>query len=177
MEYLKDHLKPGNRVLDVGSGSGYLTACFWRFINSKGCDQNTKIVGIEHQQPLVKKSKENLNNDNPNMLSSEQVTIVGEFIKHKQSTWSLGWYLINVSEGDGRKGYSPLAPYHAIHVGAASPEKPATLLSQLAEGGRMIVPVGPEGGEQHMMQVNCIISQNKSIIYMKFMILSNILVW
>lgn len=61
-------------------------------------------------------------------------------------------------------------------MGAASPEKPATLLSQLAEGGRMIVPVGPEGGEQHMMQVNCIISQNKSIIYMKFMILSNILV-
>lgn len=78
MEYLKDYLKPGNRVLDVGSGSGYLTACFWRFINSKGNNAETKVVGIEHQSALVKKSKENLNNDDPNMLSSEQVTIIGE---------------------------------------------------------------------------------------------------
>lgn len=78
LEYLKDHLKPGNRVLDVGSGSGYLTACFWRFINNeKGNNENTKIVGIEHQAALVTKSKENMNNDNPNILLSDQVIIVG----------------------------------------------------------------------------------------------------
>lgn len=56
-------------------------------------------------------------------------------------------------EGDGRKGYPEHAPYNAIHVGAASPETPQTLISQLANGGRLIVPVGPEGGEQYMMQV------------------------
>lgn len=56
-------------------------------------------------------------------------------------------------EGDGRQGYPRFAPYNAIHVGAASPEKPHTLISQLAAGGRLLVPVGPEGGSQYMMQV------------------------
>ena len=60
-------------------------------------------------------------------------------------------------EGDGRKGYSQQAPYNAIHVGAAAPVAPKALIEQLANGGRLIVPVGPEGGEQYMMQVSTIL--------------------
>ncbi|XP_065363284.1 protein-L-isoaspartate(D-aspartate) O-methyltransferase-like [Calliphora vicina] len=131
LEYLRDHMKPGAHVLDVGSGSGYLTACFYRYLQAQGDNSNTRIVGIEHQPELVCLSKENLNNDDPQMLQSGKLIIV---------------------EGDGRKGLPEHAPYNAIHVGAAAPETPTALIEQLAKGGRLIVPVGPEGGEQYMMQ-------------------------
>lgn len=78
LEYLRDHMKPGAHVLDVGSGSGYLTACFYRFIQAQGDNPNTRIVGIEHQPELVGISKENLNNDDPQMLKSGKLIIVGK---------------------------------------------------------------------------------------------------
>jgi len=132
LEYLRDQLKPGAHVLDVGSGSGYLTACFYRYIKGKGDHPNTRIVGIEHQKSLVDLSKENLNSDDPGMLESGNMLII---------------------EGDGRKGYAANAPYDAIHVGAAAPDTPTELINQLANGGRLIVPVGPERGTQYMQQV------------------------
>jgi len=131
MEYLRDHMKPGAKVLDVGSGSGYLTACFYRYIKSQGENANTKVVGIEHQPELVRQSTANLNADDVNLLQSGQLIIV---------------------EGDGRKGCPEHGPYNAIHVGAASPELPNALIEQLAKGGRLIVPVGPAGGDQYMQQ-------------------------
>lgn len=79
LEYLRDHLKPGYHVLDVGSGSGYLTACFYRYIQAQGENSNTKVVGIEHQPELVYLSKKNLNNDDAEMLKSEKLVIIGIF--------------------------------------------------------------------------------------------------
>lgn len=49
---------------------------------------------------------------------------------------------IQIITGDGRQGFTSAAPYDAIHVGAASPSKPVELIKQLANGGRMFVPVG-----------------------------------
>lgn len=74
-------MKAGAHVLDVGSGSGYLTACFYRYIQQNGDNPSTMIVGIEHQGSLVKKSIENLNNDDPLMLSSGKIMIIGRYIK------------------------------------------------------------------------------------------------
>jgi len=46
--------------------------------------------------------------------------------------------------GDGTLGWRPYAPYDAIAVSAASPAVPAPLIEQLAEGGRMVIPLGDQ---------------------------------
>jgi protein-L-isoaspartate(D-aspartate) O-methyltransferase len=54
----------------------------------------------------------------------------------------LGYQEIEVVWGDGSEGYAPGAPYQVILVTAGAPDVPPTLLQQLAEGGRMVVPIG-----------------------------------
>ena len=44
--------------------------------------------------------------------------------------------------GDGTKGWPEKAPFDAILVTAAAPKPPKSLLDQLAEGGRMVIPIG-----------------------------------
>ncbi|NWW70676.1 PIMT methyltransferase, partial [Climacteris rufus] len=126
LELLKDQLVEGAKALDVGSGSGYLTACFARMIGPTG-----KAVGVEHIKELVHESIRNVQEDDPMLLSSGRVKLV---------------------VGDGRQGYPEEAPYDAIHVGAAAATVPKELLKELKPGGRLIVPVGPEGANQVLMQ-------------------------
>jgi protein-L-isoaspartate(D-aspartate) O-methyltransferase len=54
----------------------------------------------------------------------------------------LGYHNVRVEEGDGSLGWPPSAPYDAILVTAAAPAVPPPLLKQLAEGGRLVIPVG-----------------------------------
>jgi protein-L-isoaspartate(D-aspartate) O-methyltransferase len=54
----------------------------------------------------------------------------------------LGYGGIEVLVGDGSEGYAPAAPYAVIMATAASPEIPPPLLDQLADGGRLVIPVG-----------------------------------
>lgn len=49
---------------------------------------------------------------------------------------------VEIIEGDGTLGHPPSAPYDAILITAATPEVPEPLLVQLAEGGRLVAPVG-----------------------------------
>jgi protein-L-isoaspartate(D-aspartate) O-methyltransferase len=55
---------------------------------------------------------------------------------------NLGYDNVTVRIGDGYKGWPEKAPFDAIVVTAAPPEIPQALIDQLAEGGRMVVPVG-----------------------------------
>lgn len=64
---------------------------------------------------------------------------------------SLGYENIHVRIGDGYKGWLEEAPFDAIIVTAAPPEIPQPLIDQLAEGGRMIIPVGEEDKVQQLI--------------------------
>lgn len=127
LELLKDNLYEGAKALDVGSGSGYLTACMALMVGESGL-----AVGIDHIENLVNMSIENIKKDQPGLIESGRIKLV---------------------VGDGRLGYKEEAPYDAIHVGAAAPELPQELVNQLKPGGKLIVPVGREGHNQMLEQV------------------------
>jgi len=63
---------------------------------------------------------------------------------------NMGYENVRVVAGDGTRGFPEAAPYDAILVSAAAAELPSTLVSQLAEGGRMIIPIG--GAEAQQLQ-------------------------
>jgi len=126
---LEDVIREDSRILDVGSGSGYLVACFAKIIGSKG-----KVYGIDHIEELVEQSKKNIQKHHADLIGSGRIELI---------------------TGDGRLGYPPGAPYDAIHVGAAASELPQPLLDQLAIGGRMLIPVSDTSGHgQEFLQVD-----------------------
>jgi protein-L-isoaspartate(D-aspartate) O-methyltransferase len=58
---------------------------------------------------------------------------------------------VSLMLGDGTYGWKTYAPYDAILVGAASPDVPQPLLDQLAEGGRLLVPVGSKEEQELLL--------------------------
>ena len=60
----------------------------------------------------------------------------------------LGVENVTLRVGDGSRGWVEEAPFDRILVGAAAPQPPETLVAQLAEGGKMLVPVGDDSGQE-----------------------------
>lgn len=107
-------LTPSDRVLEVGTGSGYVTALLAQL--------TAEVVTIERHRALA---------DSANQVLSR-----------------LGYRNIRVIVGDGSRGFPEAAPYNAIIVSAAAPELPHELMDQLAEGGRLIIPIGRDDSQQ-----------------------------
>ena len=124
-ESMLPYLHPAAQVLDIGSGSGYLTAVLANLVGEQG-----KVVGLDHIQGLVDIATKNL-------------------AKSEQGRDWLQRGKVKFVKGDGRLGY--LDPnsqgeveeqWDAIHVGAAAKEAHENLIKQLRRPGRLFIPIG-----------------------------------
>ncbi len=82
------------------------------------------------------------------------IELVDELAQEANSTLKkLGYKNISVRSGDGYNGWPEYAPFDIIIVTAAAPEIPGPLIEQLAEGGRLVIPVGRPGNIQELKLV------------------------
>jgi protein-L-isoaspartate(D-aspartate) O-methyltransferase len=102
--------QPSDKVLDVGTGSGYQTALL-----TKLCKQVCAVEVVEELSERAAALLSRLNVDN-----------------------------VKFRIGDGTLGWPEEAPFDRIVCGAGGPDVPPAWVEQLAEGGRIVMPVGSE---------------------------------
>jgi protein-L-isoaspartate(D-aspartate) O-methyltransferase len=112
-------LRPTDRVLDVGTGSGYAAAVLASIAD--------EVWSIERHESLATAARQRLA--------------------------ALGFDRVHVITGDGSRGWPDASPYDAICVAAAASRTPGALLDQLAEGGRLVIPIGSASSEQTLMRI------------------------
>ncbi|KAI9891598.1 MAG: hypothetical protein M1814_002532 [Vezdaea aestivalis] len=128
-ESLLPYLSPGSTVLDVGSGSGYLTHVLANLVAPTGT-----VVGVDHISGLISLATGNMRKSSVGAGLLEQGRVT--FLK-----------------ADGRLGFAERQPYDAIHVGAAARELHDSLLDQLKAPGRMFIPVDNENSAGQVIWV------------------------
>jgi protein-L-isoaspartate(D-aspartate) O-methyltransferase len=112
-------LRPTDRVLEIGTGSGYAAAVL--------AEIAAEVYTIERIPVLAERARARLA--------------------------ELGYATVHVLTGDGTLGWPEHAPYDAIVATAGGPRAPQALLDQLAIGGRLVMPVGPDPYEQQLVRI------------------------
>ncbi|MFA4834119.1 MAG: protein-L-isoaspartate O-methyltransferase [Patescibacteria group bacterium] len=117
--------KPGERILDVGSGSGWTCGLLAQIVGERG-----KVYGVERIKELKEMAESN----------------VGKYDFINKG-------IAQIFYGDGTKGLPTFAPFDKIVVAAAAEEIPEALMAQLKIGGRLVIPVGKQFESQEMVVV------------------------
>jgi len=113
-------VEPGDRVLEVGTGSGYQAAIL--------ATLGAQVLSLERHADLAETARRCL--ADLGLLERVEVRVA-----------------------DGSLGAPDAAPFDAIIVTAAAPAVPDSLRQQLADGGRMVIPVGPRHEQQLLLVV------------------------
>ncbi|TXT58641.1 MAG: Protein-L-isoaspartate O-methyltransferase [Promethearchaeota archaeon] len=123
------NLKKGDKVLEVGTGSGYHASLCAEIVAANNSKTSGHIYTIERHEDLAEKARENMRRTG--------------YDKY-----------ITVIVGDGTLGYPQEAPYDKILVTAASPMPiPPPLKQQLKEGGILCIPAGSRRYTQNLYKI------------------------
>jgi protein-L-isoaspartate(D-aspartate) O-methyltransferase len=90
------------------------------------------------------------------VVSVERYRTLADTARERLKT--LGYSNVTVIAGDGFSGAPERAPFDRIIITAAAEEVPAALVDQLGEGGKMVLPLGPRDGTQHIVKVSKTVS-------------------
>jgi protein-L-isoaspartate(D-aspartate) O-methyltransferase len=115
------NLRGDEKVLEVGTGSGYQAALLSRLAR--------QVIGVERVGELARAASERLH--------------------------ALGFDNVSVHAAGEVLGWPDEAPYDGIIVSAGAPHTPQSLIDQLGEGGRLVVPVGGRNVQQLVRATKC----------------------
>lgn len=118
--------KAGERILDIGSGSGWVTALLAKIVSKA---EKGRVYAVERILELKEFGENNIRKYN--------------FIEKG---------IVKFFCQDGTKGLSKYAPFDKIHVAAAAEKVPQALRDQLTVGGKMVIPIS--GGILKLNRVN-----------------------
>ncbi|MCU1559036.1 MAG: putative protein-beta-aspartate methyltransferase protein [Microbacteriaceae bacterium] len=137
---------PAPRVLDIGSGSGYLTHVLAELVGERGT-----VVGVEHIPQLAELAERNMSKspEGRAFLSSGRV-------KFRVGDGRKGWVEEEVREGEEETVEKRGKGWDAIHVGASAVKVHDELVEQLRKPGRMFIPVDDDESriEQHIWTID-----------------------
>ena len=125
--FMMELLRPesGDKILDVGSGSGWTTAILAELVGNNG-----KVFSVEVIPDLKEFGEENVSKYN--------------FIKKG---------IVEYFCADGYKGLPEFAPFDRVLVSAAAEEMPKKLLAQLRIGGKLVIPIGEQYKSQEVVLI------------------------